>query len=101
MTLYHGYPQHPAAHPEVPWWRFEAIGGWSWVRRAHDGTSPVVDIGSAWPDEAADEYDARLLVALEEVDARYPVPPPPPLVGQVWVTVVDGEVSGQHGVTND
>lgn len=105
MTLWHGYPQHPDAHPERPWWRRYVSpldGSTGWTRYAHDGTSPVVLDSEVEPHEDADgdEAEAVLLEALAAKDAAYPVPPPPPLCGQVWVCVADGEVLSQDMVTN-
>ena len=92
---WHGYPQHPDAHPERPWWRLSM----------RDAT---------WPEEVEEEWvrtdggvcgavscpsDDERVAMLDRYDAGLPLPCPPPMCGQVWrvdglevtiVRVVDG-----------
>lgn len=78
MTDWHGYPQHPDAHPERPWWRW-----------CHDDACYERADGATYePDEASlaralGTYDVRAQLAA--YDASHPLPAPPPLCGQVWV----------------
>ena len=74
---WHGYPQHPDAHPERPWWRGgRTDDGALYLRRA-DGHEEIV---------------ARMLMehgssaaCIAAYDAAHPLPCPPPMCGQVWV----------------
>lgn len=71
MNEWHGYPQHPDAHPERPWWRRMSSGlGWERV------------------DNRALTRDNQ---ALPVMDAMNPMSAPPPRCGQVWVWDGNGE----------
>jgi len=101
MPAYHGYPQHIDAHPERPWWRPYTTpldGRDGWTRHAHDGTTPIVYDPDPMP-ETLDEYTAWLDDALADADRRMPVPPPPPLCGQVWVegSIAETVQAVRHG----
>lgn len=109
---FHLYPQHPDAHEDRPWWRrvpsaFSSMPGrddfplWmsSWKRR--DGrTAEAIhllipdfhddEIGLynavAEEDRPSDEWVMERIPDLfDAIDREHPLPPPPPLVGQVWV----------------
>ena len=65
MTDYMGYPQHPDAHPERPWWRKIHDGsGWWWERQATaQRRTLLADVD--WPDALDDDeaiawYDAEV-----------------------------------------
>jgi len=80
MSDWHGYPQHPDAWVRYPWWRWTKDG----LRRI-DGLlahAPLRD------DMTDDEWQARDVEAMDRAeahDAAHPMPPPPPMCGQVWV----------------
>lgn len=87
MPDWHGYPQAPDTHPTRPWWRlWRSMHQTGWRRYAWDGTSPVVEDLDVPADWNAEEYEADIEARMAEVDRRYPVPPPPPKCGQVWVS---------------
>jgi hypothetical protein len=83
MSNWHGYPQHPDAHPERPWWR--PISSMRWRR-----TDGRISRAVCWPD-ALDEDEAEVVHAqdvcdeLARLDTAHPLPPPEPRCGQVWV----------------
>ena len=76
MSLFAHYPPFPAAHPERPWWRLQVGPGspapttLGWQRT--DGR-----VVRCWPDALV-------------IDQAYPLPAPPPRVGQVW-SIVEGD----------
>lgn len=96
MNLFYGYPQHKDAHPERPWWRAEktADRGVEWVRADGvrmrqvlprwfgDTTDPLPyggwSCGWAYAEKAED------VMAKVDNDPPHAMPPPTPLVGQVW-----------------
>lgn len=87
---YHGYPQHPDAHPERPWWRklWQRRGNGSlehiaWQRIRDRATVSVLEVRQA-------RFDV-----LAHHDLEHPLPAPPPLCGQVWVDLDEvGPVGG-------
>lgn len=95
MTTWHGYEQHPDAHPERPWWRrvvtaISETPGWE---RAPDSYF-IADDDAADPEVLASINDwsafaAEVGPALARIDAEHPLPAPEPRCGQVWT---DGEV---------
>lgn len=92
LLLFHGYPQHELAYALRPWWRFVGNG----LHRP-DGVSlfPALSMGDwevtynnseGMPDGFRDFVNIRDRdEALAHVDREWPFPPPPPLVGQVWI----------------
>ena len=85
INEWHGYPQHPDAHPERPWWR-KMVTSWERrIRTAHEkGPDPgslswLRDDGAALPDHES----------LEAYDTEHPLPAPEPRCGQVWVSGSD------------
>lgn len=64
---WHGYPQHPDAHPERPWWHREGL---HW--RRIDG----------WGSDGG---------SIASMDAKMPLPPPEPRCLQVWLNVERGD----------
>ena len=72
MTTWHGYPQHPDAHPERPWWRLVERGfrREAWTRL--DGLTH-----DCWGQDTSEH--------LGRLDAAHPLPAPEPRCGQVWV----------------
>jgi hypothetical protein len=85
MSDWHGYPQHPDAHPDLPWWRRTTRDcGW----RRSDG----VECDELTEAEAESSDTTEFLAGIDESD---PLPPPPPMCGQVWVlmyTLKDGDL---------
>lgn len=83
---WHGYSQHPDAHPDFPWWHRTAcvISGTSgWER--HPDRHFVAD--PAELDERVHSYEdlvAETTPELERIDRDHPLPCPPPRCGQVW-----------------
>jgi len=78
---WHGYPQHPDAHPSRPWWRHvtcEAACHWRRVD-GHRG-SPFN------PERETASTDAELAA----YDRDHPLPHPEPLCGQVLLTPSGG-----------
>lgn len=106
---WHGYPQHPDAHPERPWWRLSGEG----LTRS-DGVelSPLTrwvggdDYEVSWwaqpmgtvvrttVGDCDQQHGLADLLgdALAAYDAAHPLPAPLPLCGQVWA-FGDGHVS--------
>lgn len=83
------YPQHPDAHPERPWWQ----------QILHSLNFPPTEVWERSDGHALHEFDGGLVdyagttrwvhngtvsECLRAFDAAHPLPPPPPLVGQVW-----------------
>lgn len=66
MSDWHGYPQHPSAHPDRPWWRKKPEGYWLRI----DGEQSV--------------YGRKPESAMATLDHEHPLPPPEPRCGQVW-----------------
>jgi len=102
-VLWHGYPQSPHAHPIYPWWRRDLgptvppgahgvrlpsqINESSEVWMRSDRLRVVVrDEGESTP------LDARVVLELAEVDRQQPLPPPPPLCGQIWLWMDNGRI---------
>lgn len=110
--LFHGYPVHPDAVPDRPWWRRNLPGsgfasssifdpmlpmdegeGGRW--RAFVRTDGVAVVGGPGDDAVLGRHgrsnvhvvgDGETVgEALARVDRGHPLPAPPPLVGQVWV----------------
>lgn len=88
MSGWHGYEQHPDAHPERPWWRYslppgatdaDVPGWWRMDGRGLYGFDRAGVRFAPWND------DASLDAALARIDAEHPLPAPPPKCGQVWV----------------
>ena len=82
QVSFHGYPQHPRAHPERPWWRSTMAAPLlletdmrCWERS--DGER--VD----WA--GFDDVDAEMA----RIDRENPLPAPPALCSQVWVWLDD------------
>lgn len=69
-----GYPQHPDAHPLLPWWRLLPSGNWRREPRDLD-TDAYALVSSRYPD-----FLARMIA----FDREHPRPAPPPKVGQIW-----------------
>lgn len=98
MTVeWHGYPQHPDAHPERPWWRAVAASGFTqdvWPCRYP--FRAMRSDGLAGPEFHAAKHDTAdqpvspwaargiSVDALVAIDAEHPLPAPPPKCGQVW-----------------
>lgn len=78
MTNWFGYPQHPDAHPERPWWRVFDMrlnsSGQEIAWRRTDGMLATML-----------EVESAIIDVLAIKDAEHPLPAPPPLCGQVWV----------------
>ena len=82
INEWHGYPQHPDAHPERPWWRREFQDSripecreWAWIRTdSRRGPSDMM-------------RGAMLRDALDRIDKENPLPAPEPRCGQVWLCV--------------
>jgi hypothetical protein len=81
MSDWHGYPQHPDAHPERPWWR--PISSMRWRR-----TDGRISRAACVCDELA------------RLDTAHPMPPPEPRCGQVWVTLTGVESMVQMVYSN-
>lgn len=95
MTTFHNYPQHPDAHPTMPWWRrtvteISNTHGW---QREPDGYF-VAD--PEWGDDPPASWDdevERTIVRLNAHDIAHPLPAPSPMCGQVWAYPPSGERS--------
>lgn len=86
MADWHGYPQHPDAHPERPWWRLSRHGGY--VRT--DGEE-AAEVGSDRGGFLGILHGHELTTqALAEFDCKRPLPPPEPRCGQVWYMTDSG-----------
>lgn len=86
MSLWHGYPQAPGAHPERPWWvRGSRSDGWilRWGLPGNRG----------WFAQDPGGRGHDLLGTFDEVmatiDREHPMPLPEPRCGQVWVSVAE------------
>lgn len=86
----YGYPQHPDAHPERPWWRklYREVPGrapehFAWARTDRRVVSRT-------------EVEQAIIDILAALDREYPLPPPPPLCQQVWVEPRRGGAGGGH-----
>lgn len=84
MITFHGYPQHPDAYPERPWWRLDRspIDGWEvsprWAREGAPYVQAVLEFGASHP-------PADVLADIDRTDHYSPMPAPRPMCGQVWV----------------
>jgi hypothetical protein len=79
MSDFHGYPQHPDAHPERPWWRavpLDPDDGWRATECAlrSDGWRVVL----TWEDADERQWGEKMAAAL---DQRGKIPR---VVAQVW-----------------
>ncbi len=91
------FPLHPAAHPHLPWWRYDvdAHGAPGWTRvDGRAGTRWVPGIlEPADPQERAARTrhskegmdPVRVRDALVAIDTKRPRPPPGIRTGQVWI----------------
>lgn len=86
---WHGYEQHPDAHPESPWWRIDrGTGFWPETRNAVrvDGLT-ASDLSHIEGDGA---YTCKVIMdesledAMSRIDREHPLPCPAPRCGQVW-----------------
>jgi len=103
---WHGYPQHPDAHPQRPWWRRSGDDESPWVRSDNATLTPVAEyVGGdtydagwqshdGWVLRVPDVWMGRMAAihtlesgSLATYDAEHPLPPPEPRCGQVWVWV--------------
>jgi hypothetical protein len=80
MPDYFGYPQHPDAWARYPWWRWTVDG----LRRT-DGLLSYAPSSADMPDDERHARDVQAMDRAEEHDRKHPLPPPPPMCGQVWV----------------
>lgn len=79
--LWHGYPQHPDSHPERPWWRRGMVREHRRSSTGAGSVSTTLDVMGFVRSDGRTSVDEA---GMRQVDADEPLPPPPPLVGQVW-----------------
>jgi len=79
---WHGYPQHPDAHPELPWWRKEPIRF-----RSVRSDGKIVK----WQALGSPSLRSPEQVESNAKKIDPPPPPPPPRCGQVWA-----DIDGKH-----
>jgi hypothetical protein len=90
---WHGYPQHPDAHPERPWWRLHKSTPWvrsdDWtVARRSDPESVLPGaVSRSWTPAGEPGPSAPTEELLALIDRMHPLPVPEPRCGQVWVLV--------------
>jgi len=92
MPDFHGYPQHPDAHPERPWWRLANpwTDGGVWRRTDGQSTARFNVPSTYWG--SPEQYHTHIMgIArqqddyLARIDTTNPLPPPHPRCGQVWI----------------
>lgn len=85
VPVWYGYDQAVNAHPERPWWRSRVTQ--IVVNAKRNITAPRLEwvhpqghiVYRGGPEDPTVEED------MATVDAMFPLPPPPPMAGQVWV----------------
>lgn len=77
-VMWHGYEQHPDAHPLWPWWRAVSVPGLLVWRRV-DGLEETALAASAGRSDR-----------LAWLDRERPLPAPEARCGQVWVWTASG-----------
>jgi hypothetical protein len=88
---WHGYPQHPDAHPERPWWRLHKSTPWvrsdDWtVARRSDPESVLPGaVSRSWTPAGEPGPSAPTEELLALIDRMHPLPVPEPRCLQVWV----------------
>lgn len=87
-NTWHGYPQHPDAHPERPWWRRDRS---AMVRSDGVALTSIHDrnyaetFGHPFDERGMREDGESYADATARIDREHPLPAPPPMCGQVWV----------------
>lgn len=92
---WHGYEQHPDAHPDRPWWHrttcvISGTAGWERSPDRYFAADP------AEMDECVHSYEdlvAETTPELGRIDREHTLPCPPPRCGQVWVWPKSGRAS--------
>ena len=91
MKTWHGYPQHPDSWNGRPWWRCLSKGSprGRGVAERSDGKRVREDGGD----------ELTIAVAMGDLDISDPLPPPPPLCGQVWLDIVNTGAASMGAAT--
>jgi hypothetical protein len=88
--FWHGFEQHPEAHPERPWWRQEQIphGGLAIFRRLDgEAVKGVRFSGHPYGERTREQVDNDIA----EFDRKHPLPAPQAKCGQIWFWPETGE----------
>ena len=89
MPDWHGYPQHPDAIPERPWWRVDRT-----TYHRTDGVRLYLEGSELMQDPAALKLPGLVRTgemysdAMARIDREHPLPVPEPRLGQSWVSTV-------------